>query len=205
MDIVLILNLILFLKILQNNSGSHKLMQKTFEEKWPLSALISNALLRTVLLKVLSVMPFFLLIIKFLNLTIDVWFFLKSCTRKARFDALENLPSIIALPVALVTLLTSSMTLYLSKCSNKHQNILPGIFILTLYFLFQAVWLFFLFIKGKYNISYSVLIKIFVENHMFGQVAPYLSEDNVADFVKNIQKVFLVTMMSLPFSREILV
>lgn len=98
-------------------------------------------------------------------------------------------PETIARLVAII-LAIASLFLSLAKLKTLHQekvDIHPALYLLTLYFLYQAIWIFFLFIE---------------ENKLLRDLSYHFNKSYVSHFIKNIQKVFLVTIIGVPFVRS---
>ena len=93
------------------------------------------------------------------------------------------------------------------KIRILHQtNSLPnvGICIIIWYFLFQALWLFFMFLQGmttepKCVVNHNAIV---LENAMFKGLSLVFNADSVAHFVKNIMKTFLVVIIGFPYCQN---
>ena len=122
-------------------------------------------------------------------------------------------PETIARLVAII-LAIASLFLSLAKLKTLHQenvDIHPALHLLTLYFLYQAIWIFFLFIEGDkraikniYFLSDSLFLMndFHLENRLLRDLSYHFNKSYVSHFIKNIQKVFLVTIIGVPFVRS---
>merc|ERR1712064_170082 len=63
----------------------------------------------------------------------------------------------------------------------------PAVHILVLYFLYQAIWLFFLFLE---------------ETQIIRSLSAAFRREYVSHFIKNIQKVFLATIIGFSYLRS---
>ena len=122
-------------------------------------------------------------------------------------------PETIARLVAIM-LAIASLFLCLAKLKTLHQenvDINPALYILTLYFLYQAIWIFFLFIEGDKQAIKNIIIlseSLFLmnlfdlETHLLQDLTFHFNKSYVSHFIKNIQKAFLVTIIGVPFVRS---
>jgi len=94
----------------------------------------------------------------------------------------DTVARLVALFLALATCLLSLVKMKNLREDKVDTN--PGLYILLLYFLYTAIWIFFIFIE---------------ETRLLRDLSVPFVRNYVSHFVKNIQKVFLATIIGVPF------
>ena len=112
----------------------------------------------------------------------------------------SNIARAVSLLIAAASFYFSKIKIQSLKSLKEDINVNLGLYMLLWYGLFQAIWMFSLFVEGSNNfISCEYLCKIILENQMFKDLSPAFHKYHVGHFVKNIQKVFLVVFIGVPF------
>ena len=113
----------------------------------------------------------------------------------------SNIARAVSLLIAAASFYLSKIKIQSLKSLKEDINVNLGLYMLLWYGLFQAIWMFSLFVEGSNNfISCEYLCKkIILENQMFKDLSPAFHKYHVGHFVKNIQKVFLVVFIGVPF------
>jgi len=96
----------------------------------------------------------------------------------------SNIARAVSLLIAAASFYLSKIKIQSLKSLKEDINVNLGLYMLLWYGLFQAIWMFSLFVE---------------ENQMFKDLSPAFHKYHVGHFVKNIQKVFLVVFIGVPF------
>lgn len=94
----------------------------------------------------------------------------------------DTISRLVAILLALLSLALS--VLKLRNLHRQNVDVNPALHILVFYFLHQAIWLFFLFLE---------------ETQIIGSLSAAFRREYVSHFIKNIQKVFLATIIGVSY------
>jgi len=129
--------------------------------------------------------PYILLGAKAVILVVDVIYLLVDYTPSGEFLSFDNLHNLVSFPIGLVAIYCLNIFLVLiNDCLAGNTKRLLGLVILLEFILFDCMRLFFIFLSGT---------------GMLTCVPPYLSQDIVVHFLKNIIKAFLATFIGVPY------
>lgn len=129
--------------------------------------------------------PAVLLGIKVVILVVDISYFMMDYEPSGNFLAVDNIHNLASFPIGLGAIYCLNIYLFIiNDCLPGNSKRFLGLVLLVEFILFDCQRLFFIFLTGT---------------GMLTCVPPFLSQDMVVHFLKNVIKAFLATFLGVPY------